>query len=138
MVHSADLEAWFVTSQHLYGADVLKTLQQRADTIAKVLAASSEIPVKILPKPVVTGSESIQKLCLDSSTGPDKSSVPTSLKYAHPLLTGNPPWKFMRYPSEAKQIPSVSFSPPPVERLGTTRWSIWEIDFARPSIVVNL
>ena len=36
MVHFGDLEAWFVTgSQHLYGPDVLKTVQQHADTIAK-------------------------------------------------------------------------------------------------------
>src|SRR5580658_1435033 len=69
MVHFGDLEAWFVTgSQHLYGPEVLKTVQQHADTIAKALAASSEIPVKIVPKPVMTGSESIQQLCLDANS----------------------------------------------------------------------
>jgi L-arabinose isomerase len=69
MVHFGDLEAWFVTgSQHLYGPEVLKTVQQHADTIAKVLAASPEIPVKILPKPVMTGSESIHQLCLEANS----------------------------------------------------------------------
>ena len=69
MVHFGDLEAWFVTgSQHLYGPDVLKTVQQHAETIAKALAASPEIPVKILPKPVMTGSESIHQLCLEANS----------------------------------------------------------------------
>jgi len=57
MVHFGDLEAWFVTgSQHLYGPNVLATVQQHAETIAKALADSPEIPVKIVPKPVMTGS----------------------------------------------------------------------------------
>ena len=68
MVHFGDLEAWFVTgSQHLYGPDVLKRVQQHADTIAKARAASHHIPVKILPKPVMTGSDSIRHLCLDAN-----------------------------------------------------------------------
>jgi L-arabinose isomerase len=65
MVHFGDLEAWFVTgSQHLYGPEVLKTVHQHAETIAKALAASPEIPVKVLAKPIMTGSESIHQLCL--------------------------------------------------------------------------
>jgi L-arabinose isomerase len=68
MVHFGDLEAWFVTgSQHLYGPDVLKTVHQHADTIAKALVASPHIPVKILPKPVMTGSDSIRQLCLEAN-----------------------------------------------------------------------
>jgi L-arabinose isomerase len=69
MAHFGDLEAWFVTgSQHLYGPDVLKTVQQHAGTIAQALAASPEIPVKIVAKPVMTSSESIQKLCLEADS----------------------------------------------------------------------
>src|SRR5271170_6130037 len=69
MVHFGDLEAWFVTgSQHLYGPEVLKTVQLHADTIANTLGASPEIPVKIVPKPVMTGSESIQQLCLEANS----------------------------------------------------------------------
>ena len=61
MVHFGDLEAWFVTgSQHLYGPDVL-------NTIAKALVASPHIPVKLLPKPVMTGSDSIRQLCLEAN-----------------------------------------------------------------------
>jgi L-arabinose isomerase len=69
MAHFGDLEAWFVTgSQHLYGPDVLKTVQLHADKIASGLAASSQIPIKILPKPVVTDSESIHQLCLEANS----------------------------------------------------------------------
>jgi L-arabinose isomerase len=69
MVHFGDLEAWFVTgSQHLYGPEVLKTVVQHADTIARSLAGSTEMPVKIVPKPVMTGSESIHQLCLEANS----------------------------------------------------------------------
>src|ERR1700722_11791557 len=69
MVPFGDLEAWSVTgSQHLYGPDVLKTVEQHAGTIAKSLAGSPEIPVKVVPKPVMTGSESIHQLCLEASS----------------------------------------------------------------------
>jgi L-arabinose isomerase len=69
MAHFGDLEAWFVTgSQHLYGPDVLKTVQQHADKIANGLAASPQMPIKILPKPIVTDSESIQQLCLEANS----------------------------------------------------------------------
>jgi hypothetical protein len=63
------MEAWFVTgSQHLYGPEALETVQQHADTIARALAGSPEIPVKIVPKPVMAGSDSIQQLCLAKET----------------------------------------------------------------------
>ncbi len=69
MVHFGDLEAWFVTgSQHLYGPEVLKTVGQHADTIARSVAGSTEMPVKIVPKPVMTGSESIHQLCLEANS----------------------------------------------------------------------
>ena len=75
MVHFGDLEARFVTgSQHLYGPDVLKTVQQHADTIAKALTDSPEIPVKILPKPVMTGSDSIYQRDFEEVTRPTPSN----------------------------------------------------------------
>jgi L-arabinose isomerase len=69
MVHFGDLEAWFVTgSQHLYGPEVLKTVQQHADSIAKALAASPYIPIRIVAKPVMTDGESIRRLCLEADS----------------------------------------------------------------------
>ena len=69
MVHFGDLEAWFVTgSQHLYGPEVLKTVDEHSKTIAKALGASTEIPVKVVFKPVMTGSDSIQQLCREANS----------------------------------------------------------------------
>jgi len=68
MIDLANLEAWFVTgSQHLYGTETLKKVEEHADTIARGLSASPEMPVKIVAKPVLTSSESIQELCLDAN-----------------------------------------------------------------------
>jgi L-arabinose isomerase len=68
MIDLANLEAWFVTgSQHLYGTETLKKVEDHATTIAGGLSASPEMPVKIVAKPVLTNSESIQELCLDAN-----------------------------------------------------------------------
>src|SRR5947199_10039785 len=65
MIDLSSLEAWFVTgSQHLYGSETLKAVEQHSTTIARALSESSLIPVKIIAKPVMTSSESIQQLCL--------------------------------------------------------------------------
>ena len=68
MIDLANLEAWFVTgSQHLYGTETLKKVEEHATTIARGLSASPQMPVKIVAKPVLTNSESIQELCLDAN-----------------------------------------------------------------------
>src|SRR5438132_1587001 len=68
MIDLANLEAWFVTgSQHLYGTETLKKVEEHATTIARGLSASPEMPVKVVAKPVLTNSESIQELCLDAN-----------------------------------------------------------------------
>ncbi|MGD9931601.1 MAG: L-arabinose isomerase [Mangrovibacterium sp.] len=67
-----NLEVWFVTgSQHLYGPKTLKQVDQDSETIAKALDASSEIPVKIVFKPVVTTPDEIYQLCLAANTAPN-------------------------------------------------------------------
>ena len=68
MIDLANLEAWFVTgSQHLYGPETLKKVEEHTAAIVRALAASSDMPVKIIAKPVMTGSESIQQVCQDAS-----------------------------------------------------------------------
>jgi L-arabinose isomerase len=68
MIDLSDLEAWFVTgSQHLYGPETLKKVEQHAGGITRALAESPEIPVKIVMKPVMTGSDSIDRLCQDAN-----------------------------------------------------------------------
>jgi len=62
------LEAWFVTgSQHLYGKETLKKVDQDSKQIAMALDASSEIPVRIVFKPVLTTPGGILELCREAN-----------------------------------------------------------------------
>jgi L-arabinose isomerase len=66
------LEAWLVTgSQDLYGSEALKKVQIHADAIARELGSSTEIPVRIVAKPVMANSEAIHRLCLDANSSAD-------------------------------------------------------------------
>ena len=68
MIDLANLEAWFVTgSQHLYGPETLKKVEEHSTAIARALSASPQIPVQIVSKPVMTTGESIHQLCLDAN-----------------------------------------------------------------------
>jgi L-arabinose isomerase len=68
MIDLTNLEAWFVTgSQHLYGPETLKQVEQHSSIIARELGQSSQIPVKIVSKPVMTDSESVHQLCMDAN-----------------------------------------------------------------------
>ena len=69
MIDLSGLEAWFVTgSQHLYGPETLNAVEQHSATIGSNLSDSPVIPVKIIAKPVVTTSESIEQLCLAANS----------------------------------------------------------------------
>ena len=69
MIDLSNLEAWFVTgSQHLYGPETLKKVEQHANAIALGLCASPAMPTKIVAKPVMTSSESIDQLCQDANS----------------------------------------------------------------------
>ncbi|HMI53639.1 MAG TPA: L-arabinose isomerase [Candidatus Saccharimonadales bacterium] len=69
MIDFTNLELWFITgSQHLYGEQTLKTVADHSGVIAQALAAATAIPVKIVPKPVMTGADSIHQLCLDANS----------------------------------------------------------------------
>ena len=49
-----NLEVWFVTgSQHLYGPETLAQVATNSQAIAKAFNEASEIPVKIVFKPVL-------------------------------------------------------------------------------------
>jgi len=69
MIDLANLEVWFVTgSQHLYGPETLKTVQEHAIVMARGLAASAQIPVKVVCQQVMTGSDAISQLCQEASS----------------------------------------------------------------------
>jgi L-arabinose isomerase len=72
MIDLSNLEVWFVTgSQHLYGPETLKKVEQHATAIARALAASPQMPAKIVAKPVLTGSDSIHHLCQEANAARD-------------------------------------------------------------------
>jgi len=62
------LEAWFVTgSQHLYGEETLRQVEKNSREIADALDQSSDIPVRIVFKSVLTTPEAILALCREAN-----------------------------------------------------------------------
>ncbi len=56
-------EIWFICgSQHLYGEDVLKKVEQNSKQISSSLNGNKHIPVKIIFKEVLTSADSITAL----------------------------------------------------------------------------
>jgi L-arabinose isomerase len=61
-------EVWFVTgSQNLYGSETLKQVDLDSEDIAKALDASSDIPVKVVFKPVLKSPDEIYNCCLEAN-----------------------------------------------------------------------
>lgn len=64
MINLKKYEVWFVTgSQHLYGEETLKQVADHARNIAAALNDSSEIPVSVTFKPVLTTPDAVYQLC---------------------------------------------------------------------------
>lgn len=62
------LEVWFVTgSQHLYGDETLRQVAEHSQQIVRALNQVKEIPVSIVWKPVLTGSDSIRQLVMEAN-----------------------------------------------------------------------
>ncbi|PSL37320.1 L-arabinose isomerase [Labedella gwakjiensis] len=62
------LEIWFLTgSQGLYGEDTLRQVAEQSQQIATTLS-DSDIPVRIVWKPVLTDSASIRRAMLDANS----------------------------------------------------------------------
>lgn len=60
-------ELWFLTgSQPLYGPEVIEQVEKDARAIVKGLNDSANIPVKIVPKPVLTTSEAMTRAIADA------------------------------------------------------------------------
>ena len=69
MIEFANFELWFVTgSQHLYGPETLKRVQEHATEIARALGESPHVPIQVVCKPVMTDSESILRTCQAASS----------------------------------------------------------------------
>ena len=71
MIELEDFEVWFVTgSQHLYGPTTLDTVADHSRAIAAALDASATIPVRVVFKPVLTGSDGIRDLVMEANASP--------------------------------------------------------------------
>jgi len=63
-----DLEVWFLTgSQMLYGEETLRQVAEQSRAIASALAASPDIPVRVVWRPVLTRPEDIRRVMLEAN-----------------------------------------------------------------------
>ncbi len=66
------LEAWFVVgSQTLYGEQVLSEVAEHSAQMVEEWNAAAELPVRMVLKPVATGSDAIAQLCRDANAAPN-------------------------------------------------------------------
>ncbi len=65
---STTKEVWFLTgSQGLYGDDVLRQVADQSARVSGALDASSEIPVRVVAKPVLTDAVAIRRVMIEAS-----------------------------------------------------------------------
>ena len=61
-------QVWFLTgSQHLYGPETLAQVAEQSRAISDALDGASEVPVRIVWKPVLTDSAAIRKVMLEAN-----------------------------------------------------------------------
>jgi L-arabinose isomerase len=71
-VGTEGLECWFLTgSQHLYGEETLRQVAAQSAEVVRELDGAGEIQVRIVPKPVLTGSDEIRDVCLAANAAPN-------------------------------------------------------------------
>ena len=65
-------EVWLITgSQHLYGPGVLAQVAEHAQRIARGLDEAADMPVRVVPRPVLTTAESIRAMALEANASPN-------------------------------------------------------------------
>ena len=71
MIELKNFEVWLLTgSQHLYGPEALKQVEEDSQAIVRGLSQSPHLPVKIVFKPVLTTRDAIHKVCLEANSEP--------------------------------------------------------------------
>ncbi len=72
MLDLKQFEVWFVTgSQHLYGEETLRQVDEHSKIIADFFNNSPQIPVKVVFKPVVKTPEEILQICREANVAPN-------------------------------------------------------------------
>ncbi|MDH6115398.1 L-arabinose isomerase [Kitasatospora sp. MAP12-15] len=60
-------EIWFLTgSQEMYGEETLRQVAEQSQQIATALGQSSELPVRLVWRPVLTSDSAIRRVCLEA------------------------------------------------------------------------
>ena len=78
MAEQKTQELWFLTgSQHLYGDQTLAQVARHSQEIVEGLARAGQLPVKIVWKPVLTGPDAIENVCLEANTARECIGVVT-------------------------------------------------------------
>ncbi|GFP76042.1 L-arabinose isomerase [Clostridium fungisolvens] len=78
MLKTKPYEFWFVTgSQHLYGEDTLKEVEDHSKEIAENLNEKLGSQHKIVFKKILTSSSSIAKLCIDANSDENCAGIIT-------------------------------------------------------------
>ncbi|WP_159473591.1 L-arabinose isomerase [Dyadobacter sp. 3J3] len=68
MLDLKQFEIWFVTgSQDLYGDETLRKVDEHSQIISNFFDKNSEIPVRVVFKPVVKSPEEIYRICQDAN-----------------------------------------------------------------------
>lgn len=69
MIDLTQYQVWFLTgSQHLYGPDALKRVDEDSQALVAGLAHSPHIPFTVVFKPVLTTPEAIFNICLEANS----------------------------------------------------------------------
>lgn len=78
MVEHKARELWFLTgSQHLYGDETLARVADNSRQIVEFLEQSGKLGVNVVWKPVLTGPEAIENVCVAASAAPECVGVIT-------------------------------------------------------------
>lgn len=78
MLNLKNYEIWFITgSQHLYGEETLRQVDEHSKIIAESFNNTSQIPVKVIFKPVVKTTDEIYKICQEANFASDCVGVIT-------------------------------------------------------------
>jgi L-arabinose isomerase len=78
MAEQKTQELWFLTgSQHLYGDQTLAQVARHSQEIVEGLGRAGQLPVKIVWKPVLTGPDAIENVCLEANSARECVGVVT-------------------------------------------------------------
>ena len=72
MIDLKKYEVWFVTgSQHLYGEETLRQVDDHSQIIAEFLDKAAPIPIRVVFKPVVKTPDEIYAICQEANVAPN-------------------------------------------------------------------